>query len=419
MLNKVKKTEFTKNVITLMMGTTVAQALPIIISPILTRLYTPEDFGVFALFLSITAILSSVSNARYELAIMLPDKDEDAINVFSLCIIISFFFSILLYFILLVFNDYFINKSFESGLDYWIYLVPIAVFFIGIFNALNYFNTRKKNYKDISKAVILKSITLSVIQLLIGFIKGGPTGLVFGEIVSRMVANGKLIKNIVNDKRMLSNISIFKILEMGKKYIEFPMFSMWAILANTASRNITSIFISFFYTVTSLGFYSLTEKVLGVPTSLIGKSIGQVYFQQSSDEYKVNNTVLKTFKNTLKKLLIIAVPVFLIIYLIIEEVFVIVFGENWAVAGEYAQILSFLYFCRFIVVPLAITPMVLNKVKIDLYFQLGMFTLIISFLIFSYFFNVSIYEFFYLFSYLYGLYYLLYLLFLYFYIKRF
>ena len=90
MLNKLKpKSDFTRNVLTLMTGTTIAQAIPVAISPLLTRIYAPEDFGVYALFISLATIFGSVANARYELAIMLPKKDEDAINIFALGFIIN------------------------------------------------------------------------------------------------------------------------------------------------------------------------------------------------------------------------------------------------------------------------------------------------------------------------------------------
>ena len=93
MINKLKpKSEFSRNVLTLMTGTTIAQAIPIAISPILTRIYTPEDFGMFALYMSVASILSVVATGRYELAIMLPKKDEDAVNIVALSIIISFSF---------------------------------------------------------------------------------------------------------------------------------------------------------------------------------------------------------------------------------------------------------------------------------------------------------------------------------------
>ena len=90
MINKLKpKSEFSRNVLTLMTGTTIAQAIPIAISPILTRIYTPEDFGILALFVAISTIFGSIANGRYELAIMLPKKDEDAINIFALGFIVN------------------------------------------------------------------------------------------------------------------------------------------------------------------------------------------------------------------------------------------------------------------------------------------------------------------------------------------
>ena len=90
MLNKLKpKSEFSRNVLTLMTGTTIAQAIPIAISPILTRLYTPEDFGVVGLFGAISGIFGAIATGKYELAIMLPKKDEDAINIFALGFILT------------------------------------------------------------------------------------------------------------------------------------------------------------------------------------------------------------------------------------------------------------------------------------------------------------------------------------------
>ena len=127
MLNKLKpKSEFSKNVLTLMTGTTIAQAIPIAISPILTRIYTPEDFGVLALFVAITTIFGTIANARYELAIMLPKKDEDAINIFALGFIITCFISLILLILVLVFNDYFTKLLGNDEISFWLYFVPIA-----------------------------------------------------------------------------------------------------------------------------------------------------------------------------------------------------------------------------------------------------------------------------------------------------
>ena len=179
MLNKLKpKSEFSKNVLTLMTGTTIAQAIPIAISPILTRIYTPEDFGVFALFIAVTSIFGSIASGRYELAIMLPKKDEDAVNIFVLGLIITCFITIILFILMILFNDYLTKLLGNEEISFWLYFVPLTVFFTGLWNLLNYYNNRKKNYKDIANAIVVKSIVLVIFQLIVGLLKHGVIGLI-------------------------------------------------------------------------------------------------------------------------------------------------------------------------------------------------------------------------------------------------
>ena len=216
MLKRFKpKSEFNRNILTLLTGTTIAQAIPIAISPILTRIYTPEDFGIFAIFLAITLIIGSIANGRYELAIMIPKKDEDAINIFALGFIITTSISFTLLILVLIFKTYFTYLLKNEEIGVWLYFVPISVFFFGIFNILNYFNNRKKNYKDISNANILKSIVAAIIQLSIGLIQQGATGLISGQIISQFFANTKLLKNIIKDKILISKITKKKNYSIG------------------------------------------------------------------------------------------------------------------------------------------------------------------------------------------------------------
>jgi O-antigen/teichoic acid export membrane protein len=237
-----------------MTGTTIAQAIPIAISPILTRLYTPEDFGLLALFVAITAIIGSIANGRYELAIMLPDSDEDAINVFALGFIINTFISGIFLLIVFFFNKDIANLLGHKDIANWLYLAPFTVFFIGLWNILNYFNNRKSNYKNIARATIIKSIVLAISQLSIGFLKQGVIGLITGQFLSQVSANTKLLKEIIRDKSLISKISIKKIKIVANRYKDFPKYSMWAGLANTLSQNLTSILISVFYNTSTLGF---------------------------------------------------------------------------------------------------------------------------------------------------------------------
>ncbi len=356
MLNKLKpKSEFSKNVLTLMTGTTIAQAIPIAISPILTRIYTPEDFGVFALFIAITAIFGSIANGRYELAIMLPKKDEDAINIFALGFIITCFISLILLILVLVFNDYFTKLLGNEEISFWLYFVPIAVFFTGIWNILNYFNNRRKQYKDLRNSTIIKSIVLAAIQLSVGFLKSGVTGLISGQIISQLFANTKLLKNIIKDKLFISKISRIRMLALLKKYKKFPMYSLPSTLADTSSQQLPYLVIPTIFSLTISGYFSFAKKIINLPSSLISSSISQVFYQSmvnaKNERYRLEILLFKT----LKKLVLIALPTTLFLYFSTPYIFPFVFGENWTISGEIAQYLSLIFFITFIVSPLSIS----------------------------------------------------------------
>lgn len=355
-----------------MTGTTIAQAIPIAISPILTRIYTPEDFGVFALFVAVSSVFGSIANGRYELAIMLPRKDEDAINIFALGLIISTFISLVLLALVVIFNEWLAGLLGNEDIAFWLYLVPVSVFFAGLWNVLDCFNNRRKNYKDMRNATIIKSIVTAIIQLSVGFVKQGATGLISGQLISQFFANTKLAMNIIKDKALMSKISKVKIIALAKRYKDFPKFSLWAGLANTLSHNLTNILISTFYSVGTLGFYSLVQRVLGMPSSLIGSSIGQVFYQQATKEKQQTGKAIETFKATVKKLLILGVPSFGILFLIVEDLFALVFSEEWRVAGVYAQIMVPLFLIKFVVSPLTLMNQVNLKNKLGMIWQFGL-----------------------------------------------
>jgi len=389
------KSEFTKNVLTLMTGTTIAQAIPVAISPILTRLYSPKDFGVLALFVAITSILGSIANGRYELAIMLPRKDEDAINIMALGFIINIILSSFLFFMAIIFHDEILKLLNNKEISPWIYLVPISVFLMGCFNLLNYFNNRKKFYKDLAKANTYKAIGMAIVQLSLGFIKAGAGGLISGQIFSQIISNTKLFFNI-KKLNLFGKIKKVRVIALGKRYIDFPKFSMWAILANTLAVQLTNILISSFYNVKTLGFYSLAQRTLGTPLSLIGSSIGQVFFQEATKEKHRTGKTIKTFNSTVKKLIIIAVPSFSILYFFMEDLFAFVFGEQWRIAGRYAKIIICLFFMRFISSPVSTVISVFNKQKIELISNILLILISISSVLVAIYFDFNFTNFLYL-----------------------
>ena len=371
------KSDFVKNVLTLMTGTTIAQAIPIAVTPILTRIYTPDDFGVFALFLAITAIAGAIANGQYEQSILLPKSDDDAINLVVLGVVIATVFSLLLLVIVLFFNTNIANLLGNKELENWLFLVPLSTLLVGIYNSLNFFNIRKKEFKNVSISLVSRSIGLSLSQVIIGLIALGPIGLIIGQIISYFTGNGMLYKTL---KEAKANVVISKnnIKKQAIIYKKFPIFSLPSIFINTINLNIINFLISSIFSLTTLGFYSLTQRIVGIPARVIGSSFSQVYFQKASQEYNDNGSTEIIFIKTLKKLVLISIPIFLILFLVAEPVFAFVFGEEWRVSGSYAKLLIPLAAIRFVSSSLSNTLSVHQKQQFGFYINLLLLTTTVS-----------------------------------------
>lgn len=382
------KSENARNILTLMMGTSVAQALPIAISPILTRLYTPEDFGVLAIFVSITAIFGVIANGRYELAVMLPDRDEDALSVVVLGVLIALFLSLFLLILVILFNGDIAMILGNKEIGVWLYFVPVTVFFMGFFNALSYYSNRKRDYKSIARATVDKSFVLAGIQLLLGWIKLGGGGLILGQVASSVFSNARLIRPLCKEVHGLK-VSKEAIVSVAKRYKNFPLYSMWAALASSLSVNLTNILVSQFFSLSVLGHYAFCQRVFGVPMSLVGTSISRVFYQKATQERRDFGHAKESFDGALKKLFLIGAPFFVLLFFVVEDVFGFVFGASWVVAGHYAKIMTPLFFFRFVGAALSVTNSVFEKQRVSLLWQIGLLFISLFLLFLSSYFSFS------------------------------
>lgn len=392
------KNEFSRNILTLMMGTTIAQAIPIVVSPILTRLYSPEDFGVLALFVALTSILSSIVNGKYELAISLPEKDEDAINILAVGFLVNIVISLIILLIILIFHFEIAHLLKNAEIGHWLYFIPFVVFLMGLFNLLYYFNNRQKQFKDLRNSTIIKSIAVSIIQIGAGFLKLGAYGLISGQIISILFANIKLIKNVFRDRKLINSVTFQRAKFQAKKYIHFPKYLIVGHSVNTISGQLHIVMFSNLFSANVLGFLSLAQKLLGIPLGLVAQSVGNVFLQEASLIYNKQFECVKLYKNTFKKLLLLSFMPFLILYFTAPSLFGIVFGAKWTEAGKYVQILIPMYFLQFITNPLSTMLFVAQKQKIDLIWQIyRLLVVLISIFVGYYIFN-SIYMTLFLFS---------------------
>jgi O-antigen/teichoic acid export membrane protein len=373
MLNKLKpKSEFSRNVLTLMTGTTIAQAIPIAISPILTRIYTPEDFGLFALYTSIASILGVVATGRYELAIMFPKKDENAANIVILSIIISFFISLILLIFIFIFNAQITNILGNQDISLWLYFIPITVVLTGIYQSFNYWSNRKKQYKRLSISRVIQSSTVATTNLGMGFGGFGATGLLFGTIAGQSIATIILAKMVITeDIEIFKKVKKLKYFALAKRYVKFPKYEIWSAFFNTASSHSPIILLGVFFNSTVVGFYSLSYRILNLPMSFISSSISQVFLQESAKIKKDREKLHNLTKSTFKKLFYLGLFPMVFLGVFGDIVFSFIFGEEWKVAGQYAQVLSIWLFFVFLISPLSTLLITLEKQKESFYFNIS------------------------------------------------
>jgi len=145
MIKKMKpKSEFGKNTLSLVSGNIIAQSIPMILAPILTRIYTPEEFVLFATFMSIVGIFMVIATGKYEMAIVMPEKDKETINIFALSILITIFISILSLIIVSIFNEEIVKLINHEELKNWLFLIPISVLVSGFLQTMNLWQIKKK-----------------------------------------------------------------------------------------------------------------------------------------------------------------------------------------------------------------------------------------------------------------------------------
>lgn len=354
------KSEFNRSVLTLTSGTAIAQAIPILASPILTRMYSPIDFGIFALYMSITNVIALIATGRYELAIILPKRDYAALNLIVLSIIISFLIAILSFLIVITFNKQITSLLNNVNISAYLYLIPISVVSIGIYQCLNYWCIRKKQYFRLFLRKVIQSLLMVGFNLILGILKLGACGLVFGYVASQGIITVLLGKNIWQEDNVRPDIiKKLKIISLMRKYKKLPLYNLPNALFDGIRMAGIDILLIKFFSSTFLGQFYLAFRILQSPVSLVGASISQVFIK------KIATVSICEINNILNKFLIrtsiLVLPFFAFFYFFAEDIFVFMFGKQWHMAGQIASIITPWIFLNFLTSPISNVFIVLNK----------------------------------------------------------
>lgn len=368
------KSSYAKDVLTLMTGTTVAQFIPIAITPFLSRFFSPEEFGVFALYTSILYVLSVVVSGRYEFAILLPEQEEDGFSLVVLSCILAIIFSCFLLLVSLIFKSQIASLLNTPAIEEWLLLIPLSIFIMAILQAFNYFINRKRQYKILSLSRVYRSLNTSAVSLAGGFWRFKPGGLIVGDLIGQAVAAIFLIRTTYRQTpQYFKNIEMSRVKAMAIRYVNFPRVQVFSGLFEKVAGQAPVFLLATFFAGPAVGFFSLSQRIIISPSSLISGAMGDVFRQQASEAFIKEGNALRVFKATFKRLALIAIIPFFVGYFIVEPVFTFVLGKEWVIAGQYAKIMVPMFFLQFIVSPLSVMFVIAEKQRYDLLMQIGLF----------------------------------------------
>lgn len=364
LLKKLKANRFAKNFLKLFSATLVAQAITILLSPVLTRLYSPEDFGVYSLYMAIISLIIVYATGRYEFAISIAKTDKESTNLFKLVILLSLFSSILIALLIALLGDKFnILLGFEKYPTI-LYYVPLTIVFLGIMQGLNYYYNRQKNFSSISAAKILQSVGTGSSSIGFAYMNFHTLGMIWANILGIVLAN---IYNISRTKLWrifyFSKADIKELKEVALKYKNYPLWNSTSAFFDVLALQAPILILGRFFSEAVVGFYSLTVRVVGLPITIISSAVAQVYLSEIAEKENKGEPIGEMVKKAAKMLAIIGIfpTIFLIIFS--PFLFKILFGEEWILSGELATILAFSYYAKFIVSPLSVVFFVKNAVK--------------------------------------------------------
>jgi lipopolysaccharide exporter len=362
-----RPSNFINDVLKLLSGTTIASLILLFSAPILTRYYGPEAFGFFALFTSLSSLFIVIACFKYELSIILPESDEMAANLLALCFLINTILSIFLFFFIGLFAKEIATFLNIQTFERYLWLIPVMVFLNGLYEALNYWNTRKKQFHRLAITKVANAGITTATQIGAGY-GGYATGgsLIGANIVGSLASVSILGGQIFYEDKVFIKRSLNweRIVEGFKRYRNFPLYSSTASFISTLSWQLPVLLLSVYFSPIVIGFYALGFRVLQFPSYLLGSSLSQVFFQRAVEANK-ENKLGALVEDIFKILVSINLFPILILTFVGGDLFSFIFGPTWNEAGVYIQILSIWAFIWILTSPLDVIFSVLEKQAYD------------------------------------------------------
>lgn len=365
----VVSSSFVRSVGLLAGSTAVAQVILGATLPIATRLYSPHDFSLLAVFTAMTSLLSVSICLRYDIAVALPEKAEDGAALVVLSVGLTLFFSALIALPVLAAPAWSAALIGQPAMVSVLWLLPVACLLAGAYSALQFWNVRDKAFSILAKNRIAQATFSSMCQIGLGLARGGPIGLILGQTISMGGGAFLLGYRFISKGDAARGASWPRICEMARQYKRFPAFSTIEAFSNSAGLYFPIILLGAFAEKSEAGFVALAMYGLQLPMSLLGNAVSQVYVSQGPAELRAGRLPAFTIK-VLSGLMKTGVGPLICLAIVASPLFKLVFGPDWTRAGYLVMWMTPWFVFQFLGSPLSLALHISNRLALAMGLQI-------------------------------------------------
>jgi O-antigen/teichoic acid export membrane protein len=379
---RVLRNRFARDVSLLAGGTALGQALVVLASPVLTRIYDPAAFGVFSVFSSIISIPMGVASLKYELAIPLAKDDESAVNVLALAALLVPITTLFVYLLLLLCGDALVRATASPQLTAYFGVMAASLLGAGIYQAFTLWAIRRRVFRPVAKSRVTQSIGQVATQVVLGLFHA-TGGLMAGDAIGRITSASVLATStFVGERQQLKAVSWRGMMRAARAHRRFPIFSTSSVLLNSSGLYVPPLLFAGFYGEQVAGWFALGQRVIGIPMVLIGTAIAQVYLGEAANRFRADlHSLKRLYFKTARTLFAVTVVPLALLGIVGPALFAVVFGAKWHEAGEYVRLLTVMSILQFVIVPLSQMLNVLGRQDWQFAWDAGRLILVVGLLV--------------------------------------
>lgn len=356
---------FLRKLFALASGTIAGQAIVVASSPLLTRLFTPAEFGQFAVLAAVIAIAGIAACWRFEFAVLTLPDDAEAAAVLRAAIVVAAAMTLATAAAVWFLGDWFVVLVDATPLAPWLWLIPCAVLIWGLGGLGSYWSLRRGDY---GRNGLNRTLTLGTQaggQVAFGLLGTGSPGLVLGYLCGYVVRLTHYLALLTaDDRQRLAAPTWRTVWRVARENWRYPVFSAPSSLVHTLCEMLPAIAIAALFGPATAGLYALAHRLMGLPVKLLGEAASQVFLGEGR---RLAGTELQRFFiRTMSLFSGLGILAMLPLLLFAPALFALVFGEAWREAGVIVQLLVPLHLARFVAVPVSQLFIVVKRQ--DIYF---------------------------------------------------